>query len=255
MLRFLRQVRQRLVTDNKFSKYLLYAIGEILLVVIGIMIAISIDNWNQDHLLRKEEQIALQNLKQDFEDNKAALKSNITTTESIIKSNLEVLNYTGSKQKPKTEEAFNVLLNGITMTTEFFAKNSFLDDLLNSGKLGIITDVTLREKLSSWKPTNENIKERERQTISYSGPLLNFIIKNGSWLNADKVSTSPTVQKYAFPESGFDVDNRNLLGHLEFENMVENLIIFHEGVLSSQKTGLKLIEEVLELINKEIKDK
>ncbi|MGB5316825.1 MAG: hypothetical protein WBN56_12560, partial [Robiginitalea sp.] len=66
---------------------------------------------------------------------------------------------------------------------------------------------------------------------------------------------SPTVQKYAFPESGFDVDNRNLLGHLEFENMVENLIIFHEGVLSSQKMGLKLIEEVLELINKEIKDK
>jgi hypothetical protein len=53
MLRFFRQIRQRLLTDNKFSKYLLYAVGEILLVVIGIVIALQIDNWNTE---TKEEQ-------------------------------------------------------------------------------------------------------------------------------------------------------------------------------------------------------
>ena len=47
MLRFFRQIRQRLLTDNKFSKYLLYAIGEILLVVIGILIALQIDGWRE----------------------------------------------------------------------------------------------------------------------------------------------------------------------------------------------------------------
>jgi hypothetical protein len=47
MLRFFRQIRQRLLTDNKFSKYLLYAIGEILLVVIGILIALQADFWNE----------------------------------------------------------------------------------------------------------------------------------------------------------------------------------------------------------------
>ena len=47
MLRFFRKIRQKLLTDNKFSKYLLYAIGEILLVVIGILIALQVDNWNQ----------------------------------------------------------------------------------------------------------------------------------------------------------------------------------------------------------------
>ena len=46
MPRFLNRIRQRLLTDNKFSKYLLYAIGEILLVVIGILIALQLDNWN-----------------------------------------------------------------------------------------------------------------------------------------------------------------------------------------------------------------
>jgi hypothetical protein len=47
MLRFFRQIRQRLLTDNKFSKYLLHAVGVILLVVIGILIAIQVDNWNE----------------------------------------------------------------------------------------------------------------------------------------------------------------------------------------------------------------
>ena len=47
MLRFFRQIRQRLLTDNKFSKYLLYAVGEILLVVIGILIALQVDTWNE----------------------------------------------------------------------------------------------------------------------------------------------------------------------------------------------------------------
>jgi hypothetical protein len=56
MLRFFRQLRQRLLTDNKFSKYLLYAIGEILLVVIGILIALQIDNWNEEVQNRKIEQ-------------------------------------------------------------------------------------------------------------------------------------------------------------------------------------------------------
>ena len=54
MLRFFRQIRQRLLTDNKFSKYLLYAIGEILLVVLGILIALQIDNWNEQKAINRD---------------------------------------------------------------------------------------------------------------------------------------------------------------------------------------------------------
>jgi hypothetical protein len=47
MIKFFRKIRRQLFSENKFSKYLLYAIGEILLVVIGILIALSINNWNE----------------------------------------------------------------------------------------------------------------------------------------------------------------------------------------------------------------
>ena len=254
MLKIFRRLRQNVLAENKFNRYLLYAVGEILLVVIGILIAISIDNWNQERILRNEEQVALQNLKQDFEYNREALTNNIAITQKTIASNLEVLNYTGSNPKPETEDAFNMLVNDVTVTSEFFPKNSFLDDLMNSGRLQIIRSAGLRDKLSSWKPVFDRIKEEERQTKSYSDPLLAFIIKNGSWLNADEVSISETMKKYTFPKSGFEVDNRNLLTFLEFENMIENLVIYHDRVLTSQERGQKLIEEIIELLNKEIKD-
>jgi hypothetical protein len=47
MIKFFRKIRQKILTENKFSKYLLYAIGEIALVVIGILIALSSNNWNE----------------------------------------------------------------------------------------------------------------------------------------------------------------------------------------------------------------
>ena len=48
MIKFFRKIRQRLLTENKFSKYFLYAIGEISLVVIGILIALQVNDWNNN---------------------------------------------------------------------------------------------------------------------------------------------------------------------------------------------------------------
>jgi len=47
MIKFFRRIRQKLITEGSLSKYLIYAIGEILLVVIGILIALQINNWNE----------------------------------------------------------------------------------------------------------------------------------------------------------------------------------------------------------------
>ncbi|WP_445386464.1 DUF6090 family protein [Robiginitalea sp. IMCC44478] len=62
MLRFFRQIRHRLLTNNKFSKYMLYAIGEIVLVVIGILIALQINNWNESKKAEKFEHKLLSEL-------------------------------------------------------------------------------------------------------------------------------------------------------------------------------------------------
>ena len=48
MINFFRKIRQRLLTENRFSKYLIYAIGEILLIVVGILFALQLKTWNDN---------------------------------------------------------------------------------------------------------------------------------------------------------------------------------------------------------------
>lgn len=79
MIKFFKKIRQRLLTENKFSKYLLYAIGEIILVVIGILIALQINNWNEKRLqkqaLKNIYTIIVEDLKNDISDIDLILKT------------------------------------------------------------------------------------------------------------------------------------------------------------------------------------
>lgn len=82
MIKLFNKIRQRLLTENKFSKYLLYAIGEIVLVVVGILIALNINNWNEGRKATKQEIKILSELKSDLETNLEELKETYNVTNS-----------------------------------------------------------------------------------------------------------------------------------------------------------------------------
>ena len=73
MIKFFRKIRQKLLSDNNFSKYLIYAIGEIILVVIGILIALAINNMNQNRVIQEKEQTYLNGLRAEFQISKVKL--------------------------------------------------------------------------------------------------------------------------------------------------------------------------------------
>lgn len=74
MIKFFRKIRQKMLAENKFSKYLLYAIGEIILVVIGILIALSINNWHRERLNIKLEKRYLEDLVNDLKQDSVILQ-------------------------------------------------------------------------------------------------------------------------------------------------------------------------------------
>ena len=75
-----------MLTENKFSKYLLYAIGEIVLVVIGILIALSINNWNNNNKDRKLEKLYISGLINDLEgDSIAIAQIKIDSDEQVLR--------------------------------------------------------------------------------------------------------------------------------------------------------------------------
>jgi len=98
MIKFFRKIRQKMLTENKLSKYLLYAIGEIILVVIGILIALQINNWNQD----KQQQKILNNIyatiKADLQQDILNIDEIITISQPIEKDYLAIINQTIKKE-------------------------------------------------------------------------------------------------------------------------------------------------------------
>ena len=253
MIKFFRKIRQKLLSENKFSKYLLYAIGEIILVVIGILIALQINNWDQNTSLNKQEIKALKNLKEDFKFNLEALKNASKTNDKNIHSCLVILNHTGKRYSEDFK--MDSIINDVMSSPGFYPNNGFLDDLINSGNLDILKNDLLRNKLSSWQPTIQTIYNRQEAAEEFDEELIRYIFKNGSWLNIDQVINEEIIAKIKLPESGFVIDNNNMLKSLEFENRVENQAVYFSILKDRYNKCLKLNEDIIQLLESELEDK
>ncbi|WP_417364535.1 DUF6090 family protein [Galbibacter sp.] len=253
MIKFFRKIRQNMLTENKFSKYLLYAIGEIVLVVIGILIALSINNWNQNSTRNKLELEALKNLKEDFDFNLSELRRIDSVNTRNIKSCLIILNHTGKRY---TEDfILEKYLNDAAASPDYVAKNGFLNDLVSSGNLGLIKNNALRNLLSSWPTILDELTLRELASEKSDFALIDFIMKNGSWLNVDEVIGFNNSLNIKLPQSGFDIDNKQMLKLPEFENRIENQIMFFNIVKDRYKDCMDLNKEIIQLLESEIKAK
>ena len=163
MIKFFRKVRQKMLTENKFSKYLLYAIGEIVLVVIGILIALSINNRNQE---QKDEKALRQNLliiKGNIEGDLVMLNSLKTLREKLIPSyKKEQLTFFNNTFDPQTTMAAVRCFDAIS----FKANTSGFEALEKSPYLGLINGSTLHKLLLEQKSNIETLLITENETNS-----------------------------------------------------------------------------------------
>jgi len=146
MIKLFRNIRQRMLSENKFSKYLLYAIGEIVLVVIGILIALSINNWNENQQSKQQELVTLENIMQDLKDDEIGLNTIIERRTS----------------KAVSAEIMESYYNGVTINTlsDYYYhwtnvlywdyhshRNIAFKELINSGNVSIIKNLKIRKSL------------------------------------------------------------------------------------------------------------
>lgn len=146
MIKFFRKIRHRLITNNKFSKYLLYAIGEIVLVVIGILIALQINNWNEQNKINKTEHKYLKRLVIDLAVDSIYYEQKIMKSELAIKELNEYIHkaYETQKSMEEVKELFNHLyLNTDHLTTQ----NSTYKELISSGNINIFKNESLKESI------------------------------------------------------------------------------------------------------------
>lgn len=172
MINFFRKIRQRLLTENKFTRYLPYALGEIFLVVIGILIALQINNWNENRKLRLQEVKYLKRVQSDL---LAELENNaemmVHRSEKAKAASL-LLSY----PKPYSVDefkAFAITLDRALFWEAFLPTNNTYKELLSSGNLNIISNDSLKncllelDKMYTTVSNNENHMRREYEHYLY----------------------------------------------------------------------------------------
>lgn len=159
MIKFFRKIRLQLLTENKFNKYLIYAIGEIILVVIGILIALQINNYNENKKERKKEQIVLISLREDFIMNKEIIEIGFKKHISDQNGLREYIKHLGPNVPPLTDSIYNNYK--VTSYGEIEIIDGALISTLNSNNLEIITNEKLKRKLTSYLSTYRKYKSLE----------------------------------------------------------------------------------------------
>lgn len=183
MIKLFRKIRQNLITQNKFTKYLLYAIGEIILVVIGILIALTINNNNEDKKARKLEVKYLKNLQTDIvlelKNNDSIINYRLATAQAAAK----LLNF-----RP-LEAASDILtleitINQVYARITFIPTNNTYKELLSSGNLNYITNDSIKEYLMELDKMYVQIDNSEYHMYrEYEEYLYNTSVENADMLN------------------------------------------------------------------------
>jgi len=172
MIKFFRRIRQKLIDENRISKYVLYATGEIVLVVIGILIALQLNGIQEDAVDRKKEQAYLHELNLDFKSNKIQIDSIIELNEKAMKcceriqEHVAILkkdprNYTNFDENPIKDSL--LYYQGCCYTNKSFnPKNGTVRALINSSSFDLIQNDSLRRLLISWNDVLDDYLEEEQ---------------------------------------------------------------------------------------------
>ncbi len=253
MIRIFRNIRQKLASENKAASYLRYAIGEILLVVVGILIALQVNNWNELRKQRNKELHYLINLKTDLNLNIAEIDNYITTRNSQIISAKEVVNY--FEGQPLADlNMFNRHAVNVYTWQKFFQINNTFQELTNSGNLAIISSDSIKNSLLNLETLYKKLKYEEEH-FRYDAEVMLYEPAYGI-LDINSMVKNLTFQF----SNGQQGENVKLSGK-DFNQLLKNrkqkngfaMAVYEFSVMNNQLERMKsLCKKLISLIDQEL---
>lgn len=246
MIKLFRNIRKKLIAEGKTTNYLKYAIGEIILVVIGILIALQINNWNENRKNRAEEKIVKTNLQEELlqiQNNMHVKINQLNISKNAVKELMGLFGKSSSEiQKINTD---SLIYYSLTWP-EFNPSSSVLNDLLQSGRLHLITNTHLRNLLFKWSPTIKEAESQYNEMIRFNNDkVFDYLNRYISFKNVDNYGMVFWNKK-----SVFKIDPSSLFSQLYYENMLEGQLYFFTASIDKLDDINGLIDNILKNTNK-----
>jgi len=243
MMKLLRRIRRKSMKKEKIKKYAMYSIGEIFLVMLGILLALQVNNWNQNRIENKKEKKALIDLYKEFKVNKERINNKQLLRVSIA---------------PKIEKYISQIVSGKASYDSFeeFHANQFMfgmtnpskgviDALISSGEIALISNDSLKYYIADWKNQTENLYENE-QILWSSG--LKYIECYS------KSIPIPSHKWNDWNDEKLELAFNQIVSNIEYKNNLVGFQGVNSIVIQECKDVLKLLNSILAILENEINE-
>ena len=241
MIKFFRKIRHNLLLKNQTGKYFKYAIGEIVLVVIGILIALQINNWNQNRIDRNDEKDIIAKLNNDFKENKKLLEVYILNLQNEMDANNELMRLIGASKKELLKRNLDSLFFASLSANELAFADNTLKNIIQSGRLNVLKNENITMLLYKWNELSEIRKIRINKLDDWHNDKYTpYLLPKISFKEMDATGNYEWSGK-----SKIKPDYYELFQEIEFENYLDNSQWLHQQILERcQETG-KMIDRII----------
>ncbi len=195
-MKFFRKIRQSFLSDGKTIPYLKYAIGEIVLVVIGILIALTINNWNQSRIKLQEELNYYSNIKRQLLEDTQVISNNINFNQFYYEQYQYAIELIENNDRSNLDSLGIIAVN-LLEYSDFHQETNTYQSLVNSGEIKLLNNQEVIEGLQRLEEIYiyiNKIEEAHFEIIKIIFPELNKIIR----LRSIKVENEDLLFKYQF---------------------------------------------------------
>ncbi len=248
MIKFFRKIRQNLLMENKTSKYFKYAIGEIVLVVFGILIALQVNNWNNNRLENNRAHHFMEKLETQIEDNLTRVEMVLDNKQKHVKITNQLFHIIGSGVKGiSIDKKLDSLISVNIYDSHLNLNMNTIIEGRENGDLALITSDSLRQSIYRLNTVYETINERERIA---NQDLIDLFIP---YLNKNYNSRNGVISFFGRNEElgvskVYKNDNWKMLDDQEFENLMITRKMYNEGFIGGYTYLQNILLETQKLL-------
>jgi len=244
MISFFRNIRKTLLNSGNIGKYLKYALGEIFLVMLGILLALQVNNWNETRKLKQKEAIYLQGLKEDFLISQKALDRVIRKTDRVAETVSYLVNIIRVNQSEMGKVNLDSLIDSSAGYTIFMGSEGVINDILGSGQLSLINNQYLRKEIASWEANLKMIRGIEKLSEGTVGAYIGSMRKYMDFTN------------YEYDKPAFIASKKEeFLNDIEFRNYLSDIIGLSDNLNELYREKKQHIDTLIQVIDSELKSK
>lgn len=179
MLRIIRQIRRKLLENKKGRQCFLYAIGEIVLIMVGILLALQVNNWNEARKDQKVEAAYLKAIKTECEGNQKRLSRAIKRNKKCIENAEKLIAVLSQPVEEISAKEVSFLFNEtLKYNIQFHPNTGVLHDIINSGNFNKISNLELRNLIAGWETDYERLKAQEEMVETIRVQTIDLLKQN-----------------------------------------------------------------------------